>query len=410
MRAELIAVGTELLLGRIANTDAQYLSRQLSALGIDVYHHITVGDNPARLREALAEALSRSDLVITSGGLGPTMDDLTKETVAEYFGVPLELHQESMDRLQDYFRRTNRPMTDNNKKQALMPVGCVVLRNERGTAPGCILEREGKAVMILPGPPRELIHMFEHAALPWLQARSTDVMASRWLKVVAVGESRVEDMLKPLMEAQTNPTLALYASPGIVLVRITAKCARGADPLALIAPVAERVREILGPDAVFGEGDDTLESVTVAALRRRGWKVAVAESCTGGLVAAQLVSVPGVSDLFQEGVVCYANQSKMNRLGVSPETLATHGAVSAQTAGEMARGLLGTSGADVAVSTTGIAGPGGGTPEKPVGLVYVGVASPLGVFTHELHLTGDREHIRTMAALHAINFLRLAAG
>ncbi len=197
MRAELIAVGTELLLGRIANTDAQYLSRQLSALGIDVYHHITVGDNPARLREALAEALSRSDLVITSGGLGPTMDDLTKETVAEYFGVPLELHQESMDRLQDYFRRTNRPMTDNNKKQALMPVGCVVLRNERGTAPGCILEREGKAVMILPGPPRELIHMFEHAALPWLQARSTDVMASRWLKVVAVGESRVGICLNP---------------------------------------------------------------------------------------------------------------------------------------------------------------------------------------------------------------------
>lgn len=407
MIAEILSVGTELLMGQIANTDAQFISRRLGELGVTIYRHSTVGDNPARVREALQEALSRSDMVITTGGLGPTEDDLTKEMVAEYFGLEMELHQPSLEALTAFMERFGKKMTPNNRKQAYFPRGCTVMPNACGTAPGCIVEHAGKTVAVLPGPPMELMDMFDKQLAPYLQARSGQVIRSRFLKIFGLGESNVETLLSDLFHSG-NPTLALYCGPGEVTARITARASEPEAAEQMMQPVYEEILHRVG-EAYYGEGVDRTPADTVLELlKARGEKVTFAESCTGGLLCGAFVDCAGASDCLQQSYITYANQAKEQLLGVRPETLARHGAVSGECAREMALGAARAAGADWAVSVTGIAGPGGGTAEKPVGTVWIGVAHAGTAQAREYHFRGQRQWVRKLSVVHALNQLRLA--
>lgn len=407
MIAEILSVGTELLMGQIANTDAQFISRRLGELGVTIYRHSTVGDNPARVREALQEALSRSDMVITTGGLGPTEDDLTKEMVAEYFGLEMELHQPSLDALKAFMERFGKKMTPNNLKQAYFPRGCTVMPNACGTAPGCIVEQGGKTVAVLPGPPMELMDMFDRQLAPYLQARSGQVIRSRFLKIFGLGESNVETLLSDLFHSG-NPTLALYCGPGEVTARITARAAAPEKAEAMMQPVYEEILRRVG-EAYYGEGvNRTPADAVLELLKKRGETVTFAESCTGGLLCGAFVDCAGASDCLKESYVTYANEAKENLLGVKSETLARRGAVSGECAREMALGAARAAGADWAVSVTGIAGPGGGTAEKPVGTVWIGVAHGGAAQAREYHFRGQRQWIRKLSVVNALNQLRLA--
>ena len=409
MIAEILSVGTELLMGQIVNTDAQYISRRLAELGIAIYRHTTVGDNPARVKEALGEALSRSDIVITTGGLGPTEDDLTKEMVAEYFGLEMRLHQSSLDAIVARMTRTGHPMTDNNRKQAYFPVGALVLPNACGTAPGCVVEQGGKAVAVLPGPPHELKDMFEKQLAPWLARRSGAHIESRFLRVFGIGESKLETMLSDLFHSD-NPTLALYCGPGEVQARITAQATDAAQALELIAPLEAELRRRLG-EHVYGEGvDNSIEKTAFDLLKARGETVTFAESCTGGLLAARLVGVPGASEVLMESHVTYADAAKARVLGVKEETLAQYTAVSEPVARQMAEGARKISGADWAVATTGYAGPDGGADGTPAGTVYIAVAGKNGTVVRECRFRGQRDYVRTLAASWGFNLLRLEMG
>ena len=408
MICEILSVGTELLMGQVANTDAQYLSRRLSELGVKVFRHTTVGDNPARVKEALATALSRSDLVITTGGLGPTEDDLTKEMVAEYFGLEMQLHQPSMDALLDRMRRIHpdRPLAPNNLKQAYFPTGCIVMPNRRGTAPGCIVEQGDKAVAVLPGPPRELKDMFEQQLEPYLLKRQEMNLVSRFYRIFGVGESNVETILIDLFHSE-NPTLALYCGAGEVTARLTASGAPGEDLSPLLDPVEAEIRKRLG-DAVYAEGrDETMERAVASMLLARGETLALAESCTGGKLSAMITDIPGASKTFVEGFVTYSNEAKMRALGVTEDVLRAHGAVSETCAIQMAEGAKNASGASWALSVTGIAGPDGGTDDKPVGTVFIGLAGPGGAFARRFQFLGDRSWNRTLSCQSALNMLRL---
>ena len=407
MIAEILSVGTELLMGQIANTDAQFISRRLGELGVTIYRHSTVGDNPARVREALQEALSRSDMVITTGGLGPTEDDLTKEMVAEYFGLEMELHQPSLDALKAFMERFGKKMTPNNLKQAYFPRGCTVMPNACGTAPGCIVEQGGKTVAVLPGPPMELMDMFDRQLAPYLQAQSGQVIRSRFLKIFGLGESNVETLLSDLFHSG-NPTLALYCGPGEVTARITARAAAPEKAEAMMQPVYEEILRRVG-EAYYGEGvNRTPADAVLELLKKRGETVTFAESCTGGLLCGAFVDCAGASDCLKESFVTYANEAKENLLGVKSETLARCGAVSGECAREMALGAARAAGADWAVSVTGIAGPGGGTAEKPVGTVWIGVAHRGAAQAREYHFRGQRQWIRKLSVVNALNQLRLA--
>lgn len=407
MIAEILSVGTELLMGQIANTDAQFISRRLGELGVTIYRHSTVGDNPARVREALQEALSRSDMVITTGGLGPTEDDLTKEMVAEYFGLEMELHQPSLDALKAFMERFGKKMTPNNLKQAYFPRGCTVMPNACGTAPGCIVEQGGKTVAVLPGPPMELMDMFDRQLAPYLQARSGQVIRSRFLKIFGLGESNVETLLSDLFHSG-NPTLALYCGPGEVTARITARAAAPEKAEAMMQPVYEEILRRVG-EAYYGEGvNRTPADAVLELLKNRGETVTFAESCTGGLLCGAFVDCAGASDCLKESFVTYANEAKEQMLGVKSETLARCGAVSSECAREMALGAARAAGADWAVSVTGIAGPGGGTAEKPVGTVWIGVAHGGAAQAREYHFRGQRQWIRKLSVVNALNQLRLA--
>lgn len=408
MICEILSVGTELLMGQVANTDAQYLSRRLSELGVQVFRHITVGDNPARVKEALNTALSRSDLVITTGGLGPTEDDLTKEMVAEHFALKMELHQPSMDALVERMRRIHpdRPLAQNNLKQAYFPAGSTVMPNRRGTAPGCIVERDSKAVAVLPGPPRELKDMFEQQLEPWLLKRREMNLTSRFFRIFGVGESNVETILIDLFHSQ-NPTLALYCGAGEVTARLTASGAPGEDLTPLLDPVEAEILKRLG-DSVYAEGrDKTMEWTVLELLLKRGETVALAESCTGGKLATMLTDSPGASGALLEGFVTYSNEAKVRSLGVREETIIAHGAVSEECAREMADGARQRTGATWALSVTGIAGPDGGSEEKPVGTVFIGLSGPDGVAAQRFQFVGDRSWIRTLSCQNALNMLRL---
>ena len=408
MKAEIIAVGTEILLGDILNTNAQYLSKELAQLGIEVYFQTVVGDNPQRLKDTLYQAFSRADLIITTGGLGPTEDDLTKETAAAYFGEELVLDARALGRIQKYFDRTGRVMTENNRKQAMVPKEHgIVLYNDNGTAPGIIIEKNNKIIVMLPGPPKETVPMFENQVKPYLQTKQEYTFVSVILRVASVGDSAMETLVKDIIDAQTNPTIAPYAKFGESILRITAKAKTEAEAKTLIVPIKAALRERLG-SAVYAEGETNMQTVVAQLLLSKHLTIAVAESCTGGLLTSALVEYPGISEVLLEGCVTYSNQAKMQRLGVQAQTLETYTAVSAQTAAEMAEGIAKTSGADIGISTTGIAGPDGGTAEKPVGLVYIGLSIKGKTTVTEYHYTGKRNQIRERATMYALDLLRKA--
>jgi len=405
MICEILSVGTELLLGDILNTNSQYLNRRLADLGISVYFNTTVGDNPQRLKKALEIAFSRSDMVIATGGLGPTKDDLTKEVSAEFFGKKLILHEESLNRIKEFFEKRGLPLTEGNIKQAYIIEGSKVIPNDWGTAPGIIYENNGKILILLPGPPREMIPMFETYVVPYLLTLSSETIQSKVLRVCGLGESFMEERIKDLIENQTNPTIAPYAKEGEAILRITAKAKSKEEAEKLIEEVEKEIRKRLG-DFIYGEGDITLEEVVVKLLIEKGITIAVAESCTGGMISARIVNVPGVSKVFKEGIIAYSNESKIKRLNISEETLKKYGAVSKECALEMARNVALISGADIGLSSTGIAGPEGGTFDKPVGLVYLGLYMN-GVENYkELKLSGERNRIRLYTTINALDFLR----
>jgi len=403
--AEIIAVGTELLLGNVANTDAQIISEALSELGINVYFHTVVGDNPQRLTGAVEIAKSRADILITTGGLGPTLDDLTKETVAACFGKKLVPHQPTLDRIAAYFARVGTVPTRNNERQAWLPEGCEILENDWGTAPGCAFAAQGKHVIMLPGPPRECAAMLRHCAVPYLKKLSDGALVSHQIRIFGMGESAMEDKLHDKMESMRNPTLAPYAKEGECLVRVTAKADTPEQAQALLAPVVEEIREILG-DVVYGVDVDSLEQVVIAKMREKGLKLAVAESCTGGLVTKRITDMAGVSDVFVGGVCTYSNESKTALLGVPEELIRQHGAVSEPVALAMARGCRERFAADAAVSITGVAGPSGGTEQKPVGLVYVALDAGNVTRCASYILGTDRGRVRVNAANRALDMLR----
>ena len=404
--AELIAIGTELLLGNIANTDAQMISEGLSELGINVFYHTVVGDNPERVRQAVDIARTRADIIITTGGLGPTCDDLTKVALAEAFGKGLFFHEPSAQRIRDRFIQMERPMTENNLQQAMLPEGCTVLENDWGTAPGVAFEADGIHVLMLPGPPRECEMMFRHRAVPYLKQLSDGVIASRTVKTFGIGESSVEDQLRDLMNALHNPTLAPYAKPTGTELRITAHAQTEEEAFALIAPVEEQVKAILG-DYVIGVDVNSVQEVCFQLLREKGLTLGTAESCTGGLIAKLITDLPGSSQVFNGGIVSYTNGVKAGALGVSQELLDQYGAVSSQVAEAMARGAKAVLGCDLAVSATGVAGPDSDDRGNPVGLVYLGLAYGDQCIVQEFHAgRGDRDRVRRMAAGTALDMVR----
>lgn len=411
MNAEILCVGTEILLGDIVNTNAQYLSEQLSLLGINVFHETVVGDNPERLSECLDIALARCDMVITTGGLGPTYDDLTKETIARKFGKKLVLDADSLARIERFFDRLGREMTENNRKQAYLPEGAEIFANDWGTAPACAISNGEKTAIMLPGPPREMKPIFEHCVRPYLMRFTDGVIVSHSIRIYGEGESAVETRLRDMMTGMKNPTVAPYAKTGEVLLRVTAKARdREQAEQMLEAPMRE-IFSIYG-DKIYGVDVESMQQAAFEALRERGLKVASAESCTGGKFGQLLTAIPGASEVYDCGVISYANSIKHRLLGVSEQTLAQFGAVSEQCAREMAEGVRVLGGADIGVSITGIAGPGGGTPEKPVGTVYVGCADSRGCAVRRLTLGrgGDeRELVRDCAVLAAFDMVRRAA-
>ena len=406
MQAEVLSVGTELLLGQTVNTDTTIVAKALSMLGIDLLYAAVVGDNVKRLEKAVHDALERSDILITTGGLGPTGDDLTKETVAAAAGKALALHEPSYKRLMEYFARGG--LSENQIKQAMLPEGCTVLQNDNGTAPGCAFQTAaGKLVVMLPGPPSELEPMLQNYAVPYLAQFQSAVIASHSVHVFGRGEAAVAEMIADLTE-NSNPTAAPYAKEGEMFVRVTAKAATQAEADALCAPVVEEIRRRVG-SFVFSVDVDSLEALVVDALRAVGKTLATAESCTGGLLAKRITDVACSSDVFEMGCVTYANRVKEKLLGVPHETLEAHGAVSEETARAMAEGIVRASGADIGVGITGIAGPGGGTAEKPVGLVYIALSDGKSTWVAKRQPAGrmkSREWHRHCAASKALDMVR----
>lgn len=407
MVVELISVGTEILLGNIVNTNAAYLSEKCAALGLSCYHQSVVGDNEGRLEETIRLAVSRSDIVILSGGLGPTKDDLTKEVTAKVFGKKLYEDAHTKERISEYFRRIRSgKITENNWKQAMVPEGAAVIDNHNGTAPGLIIEDNGKTAILLPGPPNEIRPMFERDIEPYLRSLQPEGLYSKMVKICSVGESRAETMVLDLMENQSNPTIAPYAKTGEVHFRVTAKAADSKEAERLMEPVLRELSNRFGDKIYTTEESVTLEEAIVELCREKNITVTTAESCTAGLLAGRLMNVAGASEIYNEGYITYSNDSKKRLLGVKADTLDEYGAVSHETAAEMALGAAKAAAARAAVSVTGIAGPGGGSKEKPVGLVYVGCAVNGEVRTEEFRFTGNRAKNREYAVVRALTLLR----
>lgn len=408
MTVELISVGTEILLGNIVNTNAAYLAEKIAILGLSCYHQSAVGDNEERLEDAIRLALSRSDIAILSGGLGPTKDDLTKEVTAKVFGRELYEDVHTKERIQSYFDQTGlkKEITPNNWKQALVPEGAIVVDNHNGTAPGLILEGEGKTAILLPGPPNEIKPMFERDIAPYLNRLQPEGIYSTMVKVCSIGESKAETMVADLMEEQTNPTLAPYAKTGEVHFRVTAKAADEETAGKLMEPMLQELKKRFGNYIFTMDENVTMEESIVDLLKEKQMTVTTAESCTGGLLSGRILNVPGASAVYKEGYITYSNEAKEKLLGVSHETLETYGAVSYETAREMAAGAARSAGADVALAVTGIAGPDGGTKEKPVGLVYIGCFVKGKVRAEEFHFTGNRSKNRDYAVIKALTLLR----
>ena len=403
---ELISVGTEILLGDILNTDAQFLSIELARLGISVIHQSTVGDNRERLLAQLKEAADRSDIIILSGGLGPTPDDLTKEVCCEFFGKKMFLHEPTVEKIKTYFSTKGMEMAQNNLKQAMLPKDCVIFPNDNGTAPGMAIEKDGVHILVLPGPPRELKPMFRNCAVPYLMQFSDRIIVSHNIRTFGIGESLMAEKVNDLFDAE-NPTVAPYAKDGEALLRVTAMARTKEEAENLCKPVINEIKNRLD-GFVYGVDYTCIEEAVIEKLKEKHIKVATAESCTGGLIAKRITDVPGASEVFDCGIISYANEIKHRVLGVSEDDLNKYGAVSEPVARQMAQGALKVSGADIAVSVTGIAGPDSDSTNKPVGLVYIGLADRDNVWVRELRTSRkDRSYNRYVSASNALNMIRL---
>ena len=409
-RAEVISVGTEHLLGQIVDTNATYICIVLAELGIAVYFRSTVGDNVRRVQDVFLHALDRADLIVSTGGLGPTDDDLTVAAVADALGLPLELHEEAWEHVQEFFRRRNRPLSSQQEKQAMLPRGARMIPNSRGSAPGVIIEHRDKTLIFTPGVPREMKGMMQDHVVSYLRARGLagrEVIRSRILRITGLGESLVEDRLRDLMRGSVNPTIAPYAHTGECHVRMTARGAE-ADVDVLLDRTEAAIRERLG-ETVYATGEVGLEEVVARALAAKRVSVAVAESCTGGLLGARLTNPPGASAFLDGGIIAYSNGAKRRWLGVPDELLERYGAVSAEVARAMAEAVRQQAGTEIGVATTGIAGPTGATPEKPVGLAYIALAHAGGTEVRQLFFGTEpgRSGVRYLASQAALDMIRL---
>lgn len=411
MRCEIIAVGTELLMGQIVNSNGATLARELAGLGIGVYHQTVVGDNEHRLADAFSLALTRAELILFSGGLGPTEDDITRETVAKVLGLPLEESDFWMEKMHEFFKRIKRPVAESNFRQAMLPRGARLLPNDRGTAPGIYLEHDGRIIVLLPGPPGELIPMFQGQVIPLLQQKleqtqSQAVLRSKVLRITGLGESVVTDRIKDLLKRQGNPTIAPLAKRNEVTLRITAHAPDVETAERMLEEKALEICEILG-DSVYGEGETALEFSVADLLIKKNLTIAVAESCSGGLLSHRLTNVPGSSVYMLAGLVTYSNEAKENFLGVDPQFIAARGAVSDGVAIQMAAGARRSTGADIGVGITGIAGPDGGTEEKPVGLTFIALEAEGFYYCRQYEFWGNREEVKERATQTALHLLRL---
>lgn len=411
MIVELVCVGTELLLGNIVNTNAAYLAEMCARLGLSMYYQSVVGDNEERMTQVIAQAVDRSDVVILCGGLGPTQDDLTKEVTAKVMGMKLVEDEHTRNCIQEYMNnlfvgRPDAKITDNNWKQALVPEGALILDNANGTAPGLIIEENGKIVILLPGPPNELKPMFENQVYPYLREKQPEVILSRMIKICGIGESAVEDKIRDMIDAQNNPTIATYAKSGEVHLRVTARAESEAEAKKMIKPVVRELKVRFGKNIYTTDEHKTLEECVIDLLKDQELELTTVESCTGGALAARLVNVPGASDVLKQGLVTYSNKSKRKFTLVKKSTLKDEGAVSHKTAKEMAKGAVENTGCDVSVSVTGLAGPNGGTKEKPVGLVYIGCCYKGKTTVREFHFNGNRSKVREQAVVQGLVLLR----
>lgn len=407
MKVELISVGTEILLGNIVNTNAAYLAEKCAALGLSCYYQTVVGDNEERLAETIRTAAERADIVILSGGLGPTQDDLTKETAAKVMGRKLYLDEHSKERIKIYFEKLGRDIPESNWKQAMIPENAIIIDNENGTAPGVIIKDENCHVILLPGPPGELVPMFENSIVPYLKEINPGTIYSQTVKICGVGESSAETMIEDLIHAQTNPTIAPYAKTGEVHLRVTAQAEDEKEAKKLVKPMVKELKRRFGNHIYTTEDDVTLEKAVADLLLANHLTVTTAESCTGGMLAARLINVPGVSSVYKSGHITYSNKSKRRILGVKKGTLVKYGAVSVQTAREMVKGAALFSKSDVTVAITGLAGPDGGTEEKPVGLVYIACNVKGKITIKEYHFSGNRSKIRESSVSAALSLMRI---
>ena len=406
--AEILCTGEELLLGDIVNTNAAFLSAELTGLGINVYHHSVVGDDASRLADCVSEGLSRSDIVVISGGLGPTKDDLTKETVGALFGREMRLHSESLEAIKAYFAKTGRVMSKNNEKQAMMPEGAIVFPNHYGTAPALALENErGQSVIMLPGPPSELVPLFFEQVVSYLKRKSEAAIVSKNIHFFGIGESALAERLDGLLIDTPALSAATYCKEGEVRIRITARADSEAEAEGACEAYAQKIMQTDAGKFVYGVDVGTIENAVVKALHESGLTLSAAESCTGGLIAKRVTDVSGCSDVFFGGCVTYTNDVKQRLIGVSAKTLEQYGAVSEQTAREMARGVRLATGSDIGVSATGIAGPTGGTAETPVGTVFIGISTRNGEEVRKLSLSPmrSREYIRLASATNAFDMV-----
>ncbi|TCO79883.1 competence/damage-inducible protein A [Marinisporobacter balticus] len=405
MNCSIISVGTEILFGQIVNTNTVYLSKELNGLGINVYHHFTVGDNTKRLEETLLYAMSKSDLIITTGGLGPTQDDLTKETIAQVLGKKLEIHKPSQSRLYNFFECCNKTMHENNLKQVYLPKDSIVLTNDCGTAPGFILDVDGKIFISMPGPPNEMKCMFNGYVKDFLKGKSQHIIHSKVLRFFGIGESALETALIDLIDNQTNPTIATYAKIGEVSVRITAKAENIEKAEKMTNDVIAEIKNRLG-QYIYNYADEELVEVVSKKLLEKEVSISFAESCTAGLIASKLAATPGISKCLDRSIITYSNDAKIEELGVKEATLQKYGAVSEETAREMVLGLRNKTKSDLCLSVTGIAGPGGGSKEKPVGLVYIGMVYDKKVICNKYNVFGDRSRVRNYTSMLALNMIR----
>lgn len=408
MIVELISIGTEILLGNIVNTNAAFLSEKCAALGLSVYYQVTVGDNPERLEQTVRTALDRSDIVIMSGGLGPTNDDITKTIASKVMGMELYFDENVRLSVQKYLE--NGPYSfipESNFSQAYVPKGAIVLHNTNGTAPGLIMEKDNKSMILLPGPPSELKPLFNNQVFEYLSKKTDKLIRSKMLKLSGIGESQAAEMIKDMLETQTNPTIAPYAKTSEVHLRITASAKNETEAYDMLAPVEKELYKRFG-DIIFTSDESvTLEEKVVLMLKEKGYKVSTVESCTGGKIASKLVNIPGSSEVFEKGFVTYSDEAKTDLVGVDRNIIEKYGVVSEETAANMACNGAKTAGTQACISVTGVAGPTGGTEKTPVGTVFIGCCLNGHTEVEKYHFSGNRENVRENAAVRALNLLRI---